>query len=104
VSSRSWLAAFLWLLFVGLALAVGGLLLPACSIHIPGTQWRWTWPGSCVAHAQNPLADLIAQNRALEEAVRAQQIALEARDYCPPAPPPGPVPAGPKLPALPPSV
>ena len=71
----TWLPAFLWLLFIALALAVGGLLLPACSIHIPGTQWRWTWPGGCVAHVQNPLADLIAQNRALEEALRAQQIA-----------------------------
>ena len=61
-------------------------------------------PAGCVAHAQNPLADLIAQNRALEEALRAQQIALEARDFCPPAPRPATVPPGPNLPTLPPNV
>jgi hypothetical protein len=103
-SSFSWLAGLLWLLFIALALGVGGLLLPACSIHIPGTQWRWTWAAGCVAHAHNPLADLIAQNRALEEALRTQQIALRARDFCPPAPRLEPVPPGLNLPTLPPNV
>lgn len=102
-SPWTWLATFLWLLFIALALGVGGLLLPACSIHVPGTQWRWTSPAGCVAHAQNPLAEIVAQNRALEEAVRAQQIALQARDYCP-APRPEFASPGPHLPILPPNV
>jgi len=100
----TWLATFLWLLFIALALAVGGLLLPACSIHVPGTQWSWSSPAGCVAHAQNPLADLIAQNRALEEALRSQQMALRARDFCAPASRLQPVPPAAKLPALPPNV
>jgi hypothetical protein len=100
--SWSWLAAFLWLLFITLALGVGGLLLQACSIHVPGTQWRWTWSAACAAHAQNPLADLIAQNRALEEALHAQQTALKARDFCPPTP--RPELPGANLPTLPPNV
>ena len=105
-ASSSWIGAtaILWLLFIVLALGVAGLLLPACSIHIPGTQWRWTWGAGCMAHAENPLADLIAQNRALAQALRAQQIALEARDICPPAAHPQPVLSGPNLPTLPPSV
>jgi hypothetical protein len=103
-SSWSRLAVFLWLLFIALVLGVAGLLLPACSIHIPGTPWRWTWPAGCGAQAQNPLADLIAQNRELDEALRAQQIALEARDFCPLAPRPGTVAPGSPLPMLPPSV
>ena len=82
--SRSWLATCLWLLFVALSLAIGGLLLPACSIRLPGTEWRWTWTAGCVSHAQNPLAELVAQNRALQEALRGQQIALQSRDFCPP--------------------
>ena len=45
-SSSSWLAAFLWLLFIALAIGVGGLLLPACSIHIPGTQWTLDRPAA----------------------------------------------------------
>jgi hypothetical protein len=102
--TSSWLTASLWLLFVALTLGIGGLLLPACSIHIPGTQWGWTWAAGCTAHAQNPLADLIAQNRALDEALRAQRVALEARDFCPPAPRPEPVPTAPNLPTLPPNV
>jgi hypothetical protein len=101
--SRTWLATILWLLFVALALGIGGLLLPACSIHIPGTQWRWTGPAGCWARAQNPLADLTAQNRVLEEALRAEQIALQARDYCPTL---GPefASSGFSLPTLPPNV
>jgi hypothetical protein len=102
--SWSWATAFLWLLFIALALGIGGLLLPACSIHIPGTQWRWTWGAGCMAHAQNPLADLVAQNRGLGQVLRAQQIALEARDFCPPVAHPQPVSSAPNLPALPPSV
>jgi hypothetical protein len=103
--SSTWATASLWLLFLALALGIGGLLLPACSIRAPGTQWRWTWGAGCMASAaQNPLADLVAQNRALAQAVRAQQIALEARDFCPPAAHPQPVSTGPNLPALPPSV
>ena len=100
-SSWSWLAAFLWVLFIALALGVGGLLLPACAIHIPGTQWRWTWGADCVAHAENPLADLFAQNRALEEGLRAQRVALAVRDFCPPAPRPEYVPPVPNFPTLP---
>jgi hypothetical protein len=101
--SWSWLAAFLWVLLIVLVLAIGGLLLPACSIHVPGTQWRWRWSAGCVAHAQNPLADLMVQNRALEEALRAQQIALQARDFCP-APRAESASPGPNLPSLPPNV
>jgi hypothetical protein len=78
-----WPATCLWALFVALALAIGSVLLPACSIHVPGTEWRLSWPGGCVAHAQNPLAELAAQNRALEQALRAQQIALQSREFCP---------------------
>jgi hypothetical protein len=102
--SWTWATAFLWLPFIALALGIGGLLLPACSIHIPGTQWRWTWGADCMAHAQNPLADLIAPNRGLGQALRAQQIALEARDFCPLAAHPQPVSTGPNLPTLPASV
>jgi hypothetical protein len=102
-SSWSWLATFLWLLFIALALGIGGLLLQACSIDIPGTQWRWTSSAGCVAHAQNPLADLIAENRARQEAVRAQQIALQARDYCA-VPRPELASPGSNLPTLPPNV
>ena len=47
------------------ALMVADLVLIPCGAS----------PAGCVAQAQNPLADLIAQNRALEEALRAQQIA-----------------------------
>ena len=50
--SRSRLATCLWLLFIALSLAIGGLLLPACSIRLPGTEWRWTWTAGCVSHAQ----------------------------------------------------
>jgi hypothetical protein len=103
-STRSWLAPSLWLLFAALSLGIGGLLLPACSIHIPGTEWRWSRSAGCTAHAENPLADLIVQNRALGEALHAQQIAIEARDYCPRILGLGLVPPGPNLPALPPSV
>ena len=53
-------ATFLWLLFIGLALTIGGLLLPACSIQLPGTQWRLNSLAGCVAHAQNPLSALVA--------------------------------------------
>jgi hypothetical protein len=101
--SSSWLATCLWALFVALALAVGGLLLPACSIHLPGTEWRLSWPAGCVAHAQNPLAELVAQNRALEQALRAQQIALQSRDFCP-APRSQSASPGPDVPSLPPNV
>jgi hypothetical protein len=101
--SRNWLAALLWLLFIALALGIGGLLLPACAIHIPGTQWRWIWSNKCVAHAENPLTDLIAQNRALKEALRAQQVALRERDLCPQAPRES-VSSAASLPTLPPNV
>jgi hypothetical protein len=100
-SSRNWLAAFLWVLFIAIALKIGWVLLPACAIHIPGTQWHWTWGANCVAHAQNPLADLFAQNRALEEGLRAERVALAARDLCPPAPRPEYVAPVPNLPTLP---
>jgi hypothetical protein len=101
--SSSWPATCLWALFVALALAVGGLFLPACSIHLPGTEWRLSWPAGCVAHAQNPLAELVAQNRALEQALRAQQIALQSRDFCP-APRSQSASPGPDVPSLPPNV
>src|SRR6185503_4209997 len=42
-----------------------------------------------------------AQNRALEEALRAQQIGLRARDFCSPPPRPGVTASEPNLPALP---
>jgi hypothetical protein len=101
--SWSWLATCWWVLFVALALAIGGLLLPACSIRLPGTEWRWIWPAGCVVHAQNPLADLVAQNRALEEALYAQQIALQSLDFCP-VPRQQFASPGPNFPSLPPNV
>lgn len=101
--SWSWLATCLWVLFIALALAIGGLLLPACSIQLPGTEWRWAWPAGCVAYAQNPLSELVAQNRALEEALHAQQIALQSRDLCP-APRSQLASPGPNVPSLPPNV
>jgi hypothetical protein len=103
-SEWRWLSTFLWFLFAALSLGIGGLLLPACSIHIPGTEWNWTRSAGCAAHAENPLADLIVQNRALGEALHAQQIALEARDFCPQMPGLALAPPGPNLPALPPNV
>jgi len=101
--SWSWLATCLWLLFIALSLAIGGLLLPACSIRLPRTEWRWTWTAGCVSHAQNPLAEFVAQNRALEEALRAQQIALQSRDFCP-APRSQLASPLPSVPSLPPNV
>ena len=101
--SRSRLATCLWLLFIALALAIGGLLLPACSIRLPGTEWLWTWTAGCVSHAQNPLAEVIAQNHALQEALRGQQIALQSRDFCP-APQSQLASPPPNLPNLPPNV
>jgi hypothetical protein len=100
----SWSPVFLWLLFIGLALKIGGLLLPVCSIQIPGTQWRLTSLSGCAPHAHNPLADLLAQNRALEDAMRTQQIAIRARNLCQPMPRPELFASSPNLPTLPPHV
>jgi len=102
-----WLAALLWLLFVALLLAAGGLLLRSCAIgseHWPAVLRSWL-PDRCppppAPQASPEVGRIEASVRALERDVAARDAACGVScpattpppRQAPPVPPPQPAPA-----------